>query len=123
MKKFLKAIPVFFSKHETLDNVNQYDIGYLYHLLTKDDTVTYVRYIKHMPIVNRIIVISTLILLVFGTLIAMSVYENKALSLSVLSLTVTLTITVNRIIEYGYRENIKSQIEYRKYLNEQTNSK
>ncbi|MEN2468190.1 hypothetical protein [Ornithinibacillus sp. JPR2-1] len=113
------------TKNERLeDNLEKYNIEYLYLLLIKNDIGTQRKYLLHMPIIHRLITISGIILFGIGIFGSIHYYsENFAVALSLLSFTSMLLIRVTQIVDANYKNMIKDMIEYKKRLEEKEEKK
>lgn len=110
----------------SLDDQDKYDIPYLYHLLTKTDHETRIKYIEHIPIRWKFILAVSYVQLLI-VMCGIGIYylccngDTKTI-LTIIFFSITFSITVSRIVDSIHQRNIHYQIEYRKYL-EQKNEK
>ena len=116
LEKFLATFTGIFSKYESLDDINKYDIEYLYQLLFKNDVETQRNFTKHMPMISRTVIGLGIVLMITGAILGSALKEEPRIALPIFSLLLTFGIGICKVAESNYKDSIKNQIEYLKYL-------
>lgn len=113
MKKFLHKF-----RYESLDDVEKYDIDYLYDLLRGSSSRKV--YYRHMTLLHRVlsVVLVVIFLLCIGLLFLLATMEQWTLLVAMTSLAMSYIVASGNSIDTNYREQVKAQIEYRKYLDD-----